>query len=46
MSGVRMSAKNLPSVFDLNNDGVTDLKDLQIIETNFGDQCFPLRRNH
>ena len=37
---------NLPSVFDFNNDGVTDLKDLQIIETNFGDQCFPLRRNH
>jgi arylsulfatase A-like enzyme len=32
-----------PSVFDFNNDGVTDVKDLQIIETNFGDQCFPVR---
>lgn len=37
---------NLPSVFDFNNDGVTDVKDLQIIETNFGDQCFPVRQNH
>jgi hypothetical protein len=33
-----------PSVFDFNDDGTTDLKDLQIIETNFGDVCFPVRR--
>ena len=32
-----------PSVFDLNNDGVTDQNDLQIISTNFGDRCFPSR---
>ena len=32
-----------PSVFDFNSDGTTDLKDLQIIETNFGDVCFPVR---
>jgi hypothetical protein len=37
---------NLPSVFDFNNDGVTDVKDLQIIETNFGDVCFPVRKHH
>jgi arylsulfatase A-like enzyme len=37
---------NLPSVFDFNNDGVTDVKDLQIIETNFGDVCFPVKKNH
>ena len=37
---------NLPSVFDFNNDGITDAKDLQIVETNFGDQCFPLPQNH
>ena len=37
---------NLPSVFDFNNDGVTDLKDLQTVEANFGDVCFPVQKNH
>ena len=36
----------LPSVFDFNNDGVTDLKDLQTVEANFGDVCFPVQKNH
>jgi len=30
----------LPSVFDFNNDGITDQLDLQILLANFGDQCF------
>ena len=30
-----------PSVFDFNNDGVTDQIDLGTVETNFGDKCFP-----
>ena len=29
-----------PSVFDFNNDGVTDGLDLQTVQENFGDQCF------
>jgi hypothetical protein len=29
-----------PSVFDFNNDGITDGTDLQTVQTNFGDQCF------
>ena len=33
-----------PSVFDFNNDGITGLTDLQIIETNFGDVCIPVRK--
>jgi len=33
----------LPSVFDFNNDGVTDLTDLQTVQDNFGDQCFRRR---
>jgi len=30
----------LPSVFDFNNDGITDGTDLQTVQSNFGDQCF------
>jgi arylsulfatase A-like enzyme len=29
-----------PSVFDFNNDGITDQLDLQTVLANFGDQCF------
>jgi arylsulfatase A-like enzyme len=29
-----------PSVFDFNNDGVTDQADLQTVLNNYGDQCF------
>ncbi len=35
-----------PSVFDFNDDGTTDVKDLQIIQTNFGDVCYPVRHAH
>lgn len=31
------------SVFDLNDDGTTDMKDLQIILSNFGNVYFPVR---
>jgi hypothetical protein len=33
----------LPSVFDFNNDGVTDGTDLQTVQQNLGDQCFRRR---
>ncbi len=29
-----------PSVFDFNNDGITDQLDLQTVRTNYGDRCF------
>jgi len=29
-----------PSVFDFNNDGITDQSDLQTVLSNFGDVCF------
>jgi arylsulfatase A-like enzyme len=29
-----------PSVFDFNNDGITDQTDLQTLLANYGDQCF------
>jgi hypothetical protein len=32
-----------PSVFDFNNDGVTDGTDLQTVQENFGDECFYTR---
>ena len=31
---------NLPSVFDFNNDGITDQTDLQTVLTYYGDVCF------
>ena len=33
----------LPSVFDFDNDGVTDQADLDIAEANYGDQCIRYR---
>lgn len=32
-----------PSVFDFNNDGITDVTDLKTVGTNYGDQCFFIR---
>jgi len=35
-----------PSVFDFNNDGITDGLDLQTVQENFGDECFFMRPRH
>ncbi len=38
--------KGQPSVFDFNNDGITDNQDLQTVLENYGDQCFQVQAIH
>jgi len=37
---------SLPSVFDFNNDGVTDMTDLQTVQDNFGNDYMKRRKAH